>query len=251
MLIYCLNKKKEYSTTISCRYSGTKVSVFATRVHTHQHGDVNSAYRVRGTEWTELVISDPQWPQTYYPTQYVYEIKDGDMLVGMCTYHNDEDNVVSVGYKHHDEMCNIYLMYFTKNRTGTMNLCFGSENSSLEALIPDKASRRPPVKYVGNLIYPKSKQPVVQLENSGIYIFMILFLTSILTLCFFTLHTKNAENDVDSMHQKVKSWYQKHESFLLFASLFIICFSCYTKYKFLFCFHKSISSNKSRNQDNL
>jgi hypothetical protein len=157
----------EYSSTISCRYSGTEVSVFASRVHTHEHGYVNSAYRVRGTEWTELVVGDPQWPQSYYPTQYVYKIKDGDMLVGMCTYHNDEDQVVNVGYKHQEEMCIIYLMYYTENRRGVMDLCFGSKNSSLEALMPDKASIKPPAKYVVNWTYPTSEQQVSLHTFSG------------------------------------------------------------------------------------
>jgi hypothetical protein len=101
----------------------------------------------------------------------VYDIRDGDMLVGKCTYHNDENHEVSAGFKHHEEMCNIYLMYYTRNRTGVMNLCFGSSNSSVEALMPENASRRPPNKYVRNLIYPTSKQPVVQ-SKSGIYEFL-------------------------------------------------------------------------------
>jgi hypothetical protein len=144
------------------------VSVFATRVHSHEHGDVSSAYRVRGTEWTELVRTDVQWPQAYYPTQYVYEIKDGDMLVGMCTYHNDEDQVVTVGYKHRDEMCIVNLMYYTTNRTGAMNLCFGSFNSSLEALIPDSASIKPSFKYFGNWTYSTIEEPVIGHKIYGI-----------------------------------------------------------------------------------
>jgi hypothetical protein len=115
-----------------------------------------------------VVVGDPQWPQAYYPTPYVCKINDGDMLVGVCTYHNDENQVVNAGQKHHDEMCNIYLMYYTENRKGVMDLCFGSKNSSLEALIPDKASIKPPTKYVGNWTYATSEEPVVLKTFSGI-----------------------------------------------------------------------------------
>ena len=40
------------------------------------HGDVNSAYRVRNHEWTQLAKGDPQDPQAFYQTKDPYDIKD-------------------------------------------------------------------------------------------------------------------------------------------------------------------------------
>ena len=88
--------------------------MFAFRVHAHVHGNVNTAYRIRDNKWTEIAKGDPQLPQAFYPTSSLYEIKDGDILVGMCTYHNDENRTVYPGSTHTDEMCNIYIMYYTK-----------------------------------------------------------------------------------------------------------------------------------------
>jgi hypothetical protein len=119
--------------------------VYAIRYHAHLYGIALAAYRVRGgVDWTELGIGDPQWPQTFYPTKSVFELKEGDMLVGMCTYRNDGDRLVQVGQRHIDEMCNIFLMYYTSNRSGARVKCIGSEDPKLEANIPDSASVRPP-----------------------------------------------------------------------------------------------------------
>jgi hypothetical protein len=127
---------------------------------------VNAAYRVRGTEWTELVIGDPLWPQAYYPTPYVYEISEGDILVGICTYHNDEDHVVKAGPRHQDEMCNIYFMFFTENSNNVTDMCVGHSNRSLEELIPDKAKIRPLITYAGNWTYPTIKEPAFSKKKS-------------------------------------------------------------------------------------
>jgi hypothetical protein len=120
------------------------LTVFAFRVHSHVHADVNAAYRVRGgKEWTELAIGDPQWPQAFYPTKSAHELKQGDMLVGACTYHNFEHEWVFVGPTHQEEMCIVYLMYYTENVNGTMYECFGSVDGELEAKMPYSASIRP------------------------------------------------------------------------------------------------------------
>jgi hypothetical protein len=130
--------------------------VFAFRVHAHIHGDVNAAYRVRNNQWTELVIGDPQWPQAFYRTKETYEIRQGDILVGSCTYHNDDSHGVSVGGTHHDEMCNVYLMYYTDNKNAAMGICDGSSYAQLEAQIPDIATIKPP-KYGENRTQPTCK----------------------------------------------------------------------------------------------
>ena len=67
-----------------------------------------------------MAKGDPQWPQAFYPTDNVIDIKDGDTLLGMCTYHNDENKYVYAGPTHKDEMCNIYIMYYTDNADDVM-----------------------------------------------------------------------------------------------------------------------------------
>jgi hypothetical protein len=118
--------------------------MFAYRVHAHSHGDVNSAFRVRNSEWTQLAKADPQWPQAFYPTDSVIEIKDGDILIGSCTYHNDENRYVYAGTTHNDEMCNIYLMYYTDNTEDVMPTCTGNYYPQLENIIPAESEQKPP-----------------------------------------------------------------------------------------------------------
>jgi hypothetical protein len=116
---------KQASSDFSCKYEGKVLKVFAYRVHAHSHGDANSAYRVRNHEWNLLAKGDPQWPQAFYPTDTISDIKDGDILVGRCSYHNDENRYVHAGATHTDEMCNVYLMYYTDNVEGVQDTCSG------------------------------------------------------------------------------------------------------------------------------
>lgn len=74
----------------------------------------------------------------------MYDIKDGDALVGQCTYHNDENRYVYAGSTHTDEMCNVYLMYYTENADDVMEVCAGNTYPQLEDVIPAVAQQRPP-----------------------------------------------------------------------------------------------------------
>ena len=133
---------KSYTSDLSCLYSGRTLNVFAYRVHAHEHGDVNSAYRIRNNSWTQMAKGDPQLPQTFYKTD-LFDIKDGDMLVGRCVYHNDENRTVYAGQTHNDEMCNVYLMYYTDDAARVQQVCFGSRFPHLERLIPSESLEKP------------------------------------------------------------------------------------------------------------
>ena len=128
---------------MSCKYTGKTLKAFAFRVHAHSHGDVNTAFRVRNDEWIQLAKGDPQWPQAFYPTDNVIDIKDGDTLLGMCTYHNDENKYVYAGPTHKDEMCNIYIMYYTDTADDVMGVCSGNTFPTLEKAIPADAEEKP------------------------------------------------------------------------------------------------------------
>ncbi len=134
---------QEYSTKFSCKYSGKTIKTFAFRVHAHAHGDVNAAYKIENHEWSQLALGDPQWPQAFYPTESLIEIKDGNSLVGMCTYHNDEDRYIYAGSTHKDEMCNVYLMYYADSTDDVMQVCDGNAFPQLENIIPPEAEVKP------------------------------------------------------------------------------------------------------------
>jgi hypothetical protein len=104
---------------------------------------VNTAFRVRNDEWVQMAKGDPQWPQAFYPTDNVIDIKDGDTLLGSCTYHNDGNKYVYAGPTHNDEMCNIYIMYYTDNSDDVMGVCSGNTYPTLEKAIPADAEEKP------------------------------------------------------------------------------------------------------------
>ncbi len=116
---------------------------FAVRVHAHAHGDVNTAYRVRDDEWTQIAKGDPQLPQAFHPMEKMLGIKEGDILLGMCTYHNNENRTIYPGSTHTDEMCNIYIMYYTENAQEVMSTCAGNSYPTLERKIPADAKVKP------------------------------------------------------------------------------------------------------------
>lgn len=119
------------------------MNVFAFRVHAHAHGDVNSAYRIRNHEWVQLARGDPQWPQAFYPTDDLYDLKDGDAIVGRCSYHNDENKIIYAGATHADEMCNVYLMYYTDDTKDVMETCTGNTFPQLESILPAESIQKP------------------------------------------------------------------------------------------------------------
>jgi hypothetical protein len=106
---------------MSCKYEGRPINVFAYRVHAHYHGDVNTAYRVRNHEWKQLAKGDPQLPQAFYPTNSHLEIKPGDILLGRCVYHNDEDKTVYAGYvqTRNAIVFNIFFLYLSNFQLNT------------------------------------------------------------------------------------------------------------------------------------
>jgi hypothetical protein len=58
---------------------------------------VNSLYRVRDGKISQIVKSDPQWPQSFYPLPSSVKIEKGDYVVGQCVYDNNDDRVITAG----------------------------------------------------------------------------------------------------------------------------------------------------------
>lgn len=110
----------------------TSIIPFAYRTHTHKLGQVNSGYVVRndpivGDEhqtWTEIGRHSPQLPQMFYPVTNNITIHKGDVLAARCTMENTRDHDVYVGATGDDEMCNFYVMYYTKSDLLRDNVCF-------------------------------------------------------------------------------------------------------------------------------
>lgn len=92
---------------------------FAYRVHTHKLGVVVSGYRLdpNSGKFESIGKGNPQWPQAFYPTKSKVTINPMDYVVAQCTFSTKNfDKFTQIGMTAGDEMCNLYLMYYTASR---------------------------------------------------------------------------------------------------------------------------------------
>lgn len=87
----------------------------AYRTHAHLIIPVISGYAVIDGEWIELGRMSPKQPEQFYPvTNEDVIVKRGDILASRCTCDSsNRTTTLWTGYKHDDEMCVFYLMFYT------------------------------------------------------------------------------------------------------------------------------------------
>lgn len=114
--------RPKYHVDANCYFrSRVPIHVFAYRVHAHKFGVVITGYKydIKNKQWTFLAKGNPQWPQTFFPMDQTYTISQGDVLAVRCTYNSTQSNVpIYMGSTANDEMCNLYLMYYTNANGG-------------------------------------------------------------------------------------------------------------------------------------
>uniref|UniRef100_A0A7M5VDK8 Peptidylglycine monooxygenase n=2 Tax=Clytia hemisphaerica TaxID=252671 RepID=A0A7M5VDK8_9CNID len=117
--------KDKFHMDMECGYKSSKqmkIYPFRFRVHAHKLGAVITAYRVRNGKYTLIGRGDPQRPQAFYKVDNDLDIKDGDDVIGRCTFNStSRDTVTNIGATHKDEMCNFYIMMFYKADYGDQN----------------------------------------------------------------------------------------------------------------------------------
>ncbi|KAK2151099.1 hypothetical protein LSH36_375g01051 [Paralvinella palmiformis] len=91
------------------------------------------------SSWHLLGKGNPQWPQAFFPVSESLVIRSGDYLVSRCTFNSmDQTKTVRIGMTHLDEMCNYYIMYYTKSHKGrTYYACGGNKFPELAADMPE------------------------------------------------------------------------------------------------------------------
>uniref|UniRef100_A0A6A7G7G2 Peptidyl-glycine alpha-amidating monooxygenase B-like n=1 Tax=Hirondellea gigas TaxID=1518452 RepID=A0A6A7G7G2_9CRUS len=121
--------------TMSCKAKAANVVediiVFGYRVHTHSLGIVVSGYKysMQSGEFEEIAKGNPQWPQAFYPMQRALKISPDDLVLARCTFNSSARNRTTyIGSTGEDEMCNLYLMYYTDRETGSEWAVCGSNS---------------------------------------------------------------------------------------------------------------------------
>ncbi|XP_045597192.2 peptidyl-glycine alpha-amidating monooxygenase B isoform X2 [Procambarus clarkii] len=98
------------------------IYLFAYRVHAHVLGTVISGYLFDSEkkDYTEIAKGNPHWPQAFYPMTRIRQVKPSDILHARCTWNSTARNRHTyIGSTAEDEMCNLYLMYYTDRDKGS------------------------------------------------------------------------------------------------------------------------------------
>lgn len=97
------------------------MTVFAVRTHAHTRGVWNrvQAEERNGTKFWEY-RRGTQLPQSFIPLKRHQVLKAGQRLRFQCAYDTrNEKRPIHVGSTKHDEMCNVYLMYYKNEDTNS------------------------------------------------------------------------------------------------------------------------------------
>ena len=83
------------------------------------------------------LISDHIALQAFYPMENVETINPGEILTARCTFNSTGHSTMTrIGHAGGDEMCNLYLMYYTLSAEDDFVLCVDEQNAALTAQLP-------------------------------------------------------------------------------------------------------------------
>jgi len=103
---------------VNCKLpSDIPLHMFAYRTHAHSLSPVITGYvyNQKGHTYREIARGSPQWPQAFYPMKKVQTVSPGEIVTARCTYNSTGVNhATNIGSTAGDEMCNLYIMYYTK-----------------------------------------------------------------------------------------------------------------------------------------
>lgn len=95
----------------------------AIRGHAHSMGRSIIGYRLPHGHGPAQLLGrvNPQLPQAFYPLKQLHsefdgvEVGDDDIIMARCIYDStSKTQDVGMGPTHHDEMCNLYIMYHSR-----------------------------------------------------------------------------------------------------------------------------------------
>jgi len=125
---------------VNCQASiRSPIHVFAYRTHAHTLGSVITGYRYspQSQEWKLLAKGNPNWPQAFYPMDKTMTVNPGEILVARCTYNTTGHHTPTrIGATGGDEMCNLYLMFYTLSAKDNFIVCADEQNTALSSLLP-------------------------------------------------------------------------------------------------------------------
>ena len=136
---------------VNCKLpSKVPLHLFAYRTHAHSLSPVITgyAYNEEGHEYREIARASPQWPQAFYPMKQVETVNPGEILAARCSYNSTGvSHVTNIGSSAGDEMCNLYIMFFTRpGLVSSYLMCFDEQEGSAITRGLPADSDQPPLK---------------------------------------------------------------------------------------------------------
>lgn len=102
---------------INCKLpSPVPLHMFGYRTHAHGLSTVITGYvyNEEGHKYRQIAAGSPQWPQAFYPMKKVNTVQPEEVVTARCTYNSTGvTHDTHIGSTAGDEMCNLYIMYFT------------------------------------------------------------------------------------------------------------------------------------------
>lgn len=99
---------------------------FAFRTHAHALSKLITGHVIRQnnkSDWTLFARKSPLLEQMFYPTLKQVTINNLDQIAARCSYKNPTDHDVYIGGTKEDEMCNLYIMYYTETGSPMWTRC--------------------------------------------------------------------------------------------------------------------------------
>jgi len=137
---------------VNCKLpSTTPLHMFAYRTHAHKLSPVITGYvyNEEGHKYREIARGSPQWPQAFYPMKQVQTVKPGEIVAARCTYNSSGVNHdTNIGSTAGDEMCNLYIMFFTESgKVADFLMCANEqEGSAITRGLPEDSDKAPVAK---------------------------------------------------------------------------------------------------------
>ena len=99
--------------------------------HTHDRGTQVTGWVINKdqTKWQILGSANPQKSQYFRQLEpnTKGKLSEKDILAVRCGYTNPLPNIISTGGSRKDEMCALYLLYFTNKSTISRPYCIGGQ----------------------------------------------------------------------------------------------------------------------------
>lgn len=152
----------KHQVAVECAYERAEIlHVFAYRTHAHDLGTLITGHKRVEGNLSKFATRSPQRPQGFVVLPDVLSLEKGHRIQATCTYDSmGVDTPTRAGSGAADEMCNLYLMFYTDAPSQHSFTCLGHGGNQKSA---------GDVKYLWGGSHPLSAPMEAQLSHSALF----------------------------------------------------------------------------------